>query len=295
MILDTFVQVKIYNRNVKYYRELGYEVQSMSVDVKIKDLPTESNLKINVKCDVCGSEKVLRYQKYNKNVSKYNLYTCNSSCAQIKNRMTLKNLYGSENFNRSQENRLLRKIKYDRITENIEKVGHIQCSKCGNKENLAEFLKNIAGRYKKICRLCRNHSFNLSRNKNPHIKAWRSVLKSFLFRINGKKLERTHLLLGYSPAELKENMEAKFKDGMCWENYGQWHIDHIVHVSLFKVDTPYHIVNGLNNLRPLDSKINISRHNNLDKDCLENLDNFKPHIKESVLNFMKSININKNK
>jgi hypothetical protein len=286
MILDENIKVNIRAKNIKYYKDIGYDVKYGDlVEIKIDHLPKRSTLKVNVKCDVCGCEKILSLQKYNINIEKYNIYSCSNTCSYFKNRITLKELYGSDNFNRKDENKLKVKLKYDRITEDIEKVGYIKWSKCGIDNELSYYLKNINGRYKRICKKCRNYIFNINRNKTPHIKAWRSVLKSFLSRTNTKKSDRTHILLGYSMDEFKDSIENKFKDGMCWENYGEWHIDHIVHVSLFRKDSPCHIVNCLDNLRPLDSKINISRHNNLDKDCLENLNKFKNYIREEFINF----------
>jgi hypothetical protein len=38
---------------------------------------------------------------------------------------------------------------------------------------------------------------------------------------------------------------------MNWDNYGEWHIDHIKDVVLFDEDTPPYVVNALTNLRPL--------------------------------------------
>jgi hypothetical protein len=46
---------------------------------------------------------------------------------------------------------------------------------------------------------------------------------------------------------------------MNWENYGEWHIDHIKMVSSFEPNTPMYIVNSLGNLRPLWAKDNCSR------------------------------------
>jgi hypothetical protein len=34
-------------------------------------------------------------------------------------------------------------------------------------------------------------------------------------------------LLGCTIAEFKQHIESKFIDGMSWENYGDWHMDHI--------------------------------------------------------------------
>lgn len=43
-----------------------------------------------------------------------------------------------------------------------------------------------------------------------------------------KKSMKTMELVGCSVDYLKGFLEAKFKPGMTWNNYGEWHIDHIV-------------------------------------------------------------------
>lgn len=50
---------------------------------------------------------------------------------------------------------------------------------------------------------------------------------------------------------LKSSYEQLFTEGMSWENYGEWHIDHIKPVASFNKDTPMNIVNALSNLQPL--------------------------------------------
>ena len=44
---------------------------------------------------------------------------------------------------------------------------------------------------------------------------------------NFKKSKSTETLVGCSFEDLKAHLESQFKDGMNWENYGQWHVDHI--------------------------------------------------------------------
>lgn len=87
--------------------------------------------------------------------------------------------------------------------------------------------------------------------KNPHIGIWRYTLKNVLKRLGQTKNNSTHKILGYSPEDLKTNLESKFTDGMSWDNYGEWHVDHIKPVSSFNKDTPPKIVNSLDNLQPL--------------------------------------------
>ena len=52
---------------------------------------------------------------------------------------------------------------------------------------------------------------------------------------SNSKSSKTIDLLGCDIAFLKQYLESKFKDGMCWENYGLkgWHIDHIKPCYLF--------------------------------------------------------------
>lgn len=101
------------------------------------------------------------------------------------------------------------------------------------------------------------------RNNNPHYIAWRSSLRLALSRMNKEKGGNTIDLLGYSPIDLKIHMENLFKDGMSWENWGEWHIDHIIPISKFDSNTPINIVNDLNNLQPLWAFENLSKSNKI--------------------------------
>jgi len=87
--------------------------------------------------------------------------------------------------------------------------------------------------------------------KNPHIVAWRGTLRCSLFRMGKEKSGHTIDLLGYSALELKNHIESLFTEGMSWDNYGEWHIDHIRPLITFDVETPQSIVNALSNLRPM--------------------------------------------
>jgi hypothetical protein len=97
------------------------------------------------------------------------------------------------------------------------------------------------------------------KRRKPYVLAWRSLLTNTIKRINQKKETETIKLLGYSALQLKEHIENQFLDGMSWENYGEWHIDHIKMVSNFDPDTPVDIINALSNLRPLWAADNCSK------------------------------------
>lgn len=78
-----------------------------------------------------------------------------------------------------------------------------------------------------------------------------------------KAARRTFDLLGYTVDELRAHLESLFLDGMTWENYGKWHIDHIVPLSAHNYETPDDIdfkrAWALSNLQPLWAIENIKK------------------------------------
>lgn len=100
--------------------------------------------------------------------------------------------------------------------------------------------------------------------KNPHIVVWRSILYRTIYKFEIEKESKTIELLGYSANDLKKHIESQFTEGMSWDNWGEWHIDHKYPLSLFDKDTPINIVNSLENLKPLWAIDNIRKGNKTD-------------------------------
>jgi len=88
-------------------------------------------------------------------------------------------------------------------------------------------------------------------DNNQHIVAWRNLLKHTINYYQNKKNDKTENLLGYDFNELKTHITSLFTPGMNWENYGEWHIDHIKPICTFSKETLPSVVNSLKNLRPL--------------------------------------------
>lgn len=67
--------------------------------------------------------------------------------------------------------------------------------------------------------------------------------------------------LGCSIAELKIYLESNFQPGMTWNNYGQWHVDHIRPLSSFDLTNPTQLNAACHysNLQPLWAKDNLSK------------------------------------
>lgn len=79
--------------------------------------------------------------------------------------------------------------------------------------------------------------------------------------INNTKNKNTNKILGYSPKDLKEHLEKQFKDGMNWDNYGEWHIDHIIPISSATNLEEGIKLSKLENLQPLWGVDNIRKGN----------------------------------
>jgi hypothetical protein len=97
-----------------------------------------------------------------------------------------------------------------------------------------------------------------------------AAIRSGVWRLllPGTKARRhTYDLLGFTKEELLEHIESQFVDGMAWENYGQWHVDHKVPLSAFNYQTPddwdFKRAWALSNLQPLWAKDNRSKRANL--------------------------------
>ncbi len=62
-------------------------------------------------------------------------------------------------------------------------------------------------------------------------------------------------LVNYTIEQLKSWLEKQFVDGMSLENYGKWHIHHIIPISFFQYnsfnDTEFRMCWRLENLKPL--------------------------------------------
>lgn len=95
--------------------------------------------------------------------------------------------------------------------------------------------------------------------------------------ISNKNGENSFSLCGYSKNELISRVESTFKKGMSWDNYGEWHIDHIIPISLLVkngCEDPK-MVNALGNLRAMWAKENIAKHNNFNGDIAKEIERLK--------------------
>ena len=144
----------------------------------------------------------------------------------------------------------LKKRKYDR--EHRRELA-IYAKKY--KENNKEKVQARRKRYQSI-RYNKDYKYKLSCTMSA---ALRYSLKG---RKNGVHWE---LLLNYTTDDLKRHLEKQFKEGMTWDNHGEWHIDHIIPISLWnfisKDDREFKQCWALCNLQPLWAEDNLIKGN----------------------------------
>ena len=103
MIITKTVFLKIEGKNYKPYKLKGYVFNWRdTIEIKIEDLLSNSNVKIIAKCDICGTEIKIGFNKYNKNISRGNFYSC-QKCSPLKRKKTCLELFGVDNYVKSED------------------------------------------------------------------------------------------------------------------------------------------------------------------------------------------------
>lgn len=100
MIITKEIEIFVHNTKVKYYKNIGYNVKKGGdiIVVKVKDLPLSSHYKVVSKCDFCGSEYNINYEKYILNEKRNNgFYSC-KKCRSENSSKTKKIKYGDAKY-----------------------------------------------------------------------------------------------------------------------------------------------------------------------------------------------------
>lgn len=143
-------------------------------------------------------------------------------------------------------------------------IGNKTCSKCKEIKDINFFYKT---KYSKDGRCTECKSCQIKYKKERYKNDINFRLKEccrirIIDVIRGRnKSASTQKLIGCSIDELKKHLESKFTEGMNWENYGDWHVDHIIPCASFdfsKEDEQkkcFHYTN----LQPLWAKDNLRK------------------------------------
>ena len=91
----------------------------------------------------------------------------------------------------------------------------------------------------------------------------RNLIYKSLIRTNFPKQEEAEIILGISVKEFKKYIENKFQEGMTWNNYGKWHLDHIIPISSAKTKEDVYRLCHYTNFQPLWAEDNIRKSNKM--------------------------------
>jgi hypothetical protein len=99
------------------------------------------------------------------------------------------------------------------------------------------------------------------------ISNFRTAIYTVLKENNITKFGHYFDILQYTPEELINHLEKQFTEGMTWENYGIWHVDHKLPITSFNIqeigDGEFMKCWSLENLQPMWGDENIKKSNKI--------------------------------
>ena len=222
-------------------------------------------------CFTC--KELLPINKFNNDsVSKCGLKSNCKDCSNVLFKQYLLNLDDETKKlrNRKSYECHLRRIKWD--IKYVEKTNNRKYERVKHKLNNDEEYRNKQREY--------SREWASKRRKNDPIFNFKITIGSNIrtaFKRGGfSKTNKTYEILGIDYDGFIKHIESQFSEGMTFENYGEWELDHKIPISLGI--TKYDIIrlNHYSNFQPLWKKENILKSNKI-------LPEFEHLIKEYIL------------
>lgn len=221
-------------------------------------------------CHECRKKK--KHAEYLKNKDRYLAnsaeYRKNNpekvSCIKKQCRINKIGKYKAAQKNYYEENKkdILAYQKTYRVTNN-DKIN--ERDRQYYQRNRSEYLRKQS-EYQKV------NSEKLNEYRRKYLKQRRSKDKMFAIRLNMRarfkfelakrgenKTTKVNYYLGCTWVFLRDYLAEKFVDGMSWENYGDWHVDHIIPLASAKTKDQLIQLCHHSNLQPLWAFDNLSK------------------------------------
>ena len=106
MIVNQYVEIKISKKNIYHFLQYYKDIKLKDI-IKVNPdyLQKSSNVKVDVVCDICGIDRNIKYQAYNKNISsceEHPIYTCDK-CSHVKIKSFNMKKWGVDYFSQTDE------------------------------------------------------------------------------------------------------------------------------------------------------------------------------------------------
>ena len=213
---------------IKLVRKLRRENPDKGVCSKCCSIVEPDMMSTNGRCKECRRDRMAKYRKTPAGQKAQKEYC---SRPEIKEKVSA---YQAEYRKENREKALAYQAEYFKKPEVKERRNEYNREYCRNRRETDEM-------------------FKLKHNL-------RSRLRSAIQTIGAKKQYRTLKYLGCSIEEFSWRMEALWRDGMSWDNYGtEWHIDHIIPLAAAKNEEEIRLLFHYSNTQPLWAEENLSK------------------------------------
>ena len=143
-----------------------------------------------------------------------------------------------------------------------------KCKSCDNKRRYVQKMerrKNDPEYHKelKAYDVMRKRRKENSDPRSMLIQIMRQSIRGSFRRKGYSKRSRAYQILGASWEVVKEHFESLFRDGMSWDNYGEWEIDHIIPISSGNSEDDIIKLCHYKNLQPLWKEENRTKSNKI--------------------------------
>ena len=166
------------------------------------------------------------------------------------------------------------KIKIHRHAYYLENKDKIKIQKKIYWEKNKKKIMAYAQKYRRINKDKMNRRINIRQKQRRKIDVKFRLNANMSNRVGsslreGKGGRKWEEIVGYTFKQLKKHLEKLFLPDMSWDNYGKWHVDHLIPIAVFNFTKTEHRdfkrCWALSNLQPLWAKDNLSKQAKLAK------------------------------
>jgi hypothetical protein len=169
-----------------------------------------------------------------------------------------------EYYQENKDQILERNREYAKSNDRSEYYRNYDCRRRKSKKDYAS--KRYQENRKEIIKK-QGEYHKLKLQGNPDLRLRENISRLIRFQItkNGSTKNGSKIFdyLPYSVGDLMHHLESLFQDGMTWDNYGKWHIDHIIPQSKLPFssmeDENFLKCWSLDNLQPLWAEDNFKK------------------------------------